>query len=156
MWNKLFFCMLFVAAAVLFVAVAADSSDPRDRRDITGYNVLTERVFEGAVEGKLYMIERIVYFPLRTGESVVQVQVGPKDFVERHNFKIKTGDMMTVTGMPIVMSGRDVVLAREIRSTNGVLTVRDALGLPLWESDAPIQMDPERQIRFLEICELMD
>src|SRR5207248_4311688 len=84
-------------------------------------------VFEGSVESKPYMIEQIVYFPLRTANSVVQVQVGPKDFIERSNFKIKASDMLTVTGMPIVMNGRDVVLAREIRSANGVLVLRDSM-----------------------------
>ena len=158
MRNKLlFFCMLLAAMAVLLVGVAAVSSERRDRiGDVIGYNVLAERVFEGSVESKPYMIEQIVYFPLRTANSVVQVQVGPKDFIERSNFKIKASDMLTVTGMPIVMNGRDVVLAREIRSTNGVLVVRDPMGLPLWENDRPIEMDPERQKAFFQLCEVVD
>ena len=158
MRNKLlFFCMLLAAMAVLLVGVAAVSSERRDRiGDVIGYNVLAERVFEGSVESKPYMIEQIVYFPLRTANSVVQVQVGPKDFIERSNFKIKAGDMLTVTAMPIVMNGRDVVLAREIRTTNGVLVVRNPMGLPLWENDKPIQMDPERQKAFFQLCALVN
>jgi len=154
MRNKLlFFCTLLAVVTVLLLAVAAVSSDWLDRiGDVVGYNVLAERVFEGSVEGKPYMIEHIVYFHLRTGNSVVQVQVGPRDFVERSNFKIKAGDMLTVTAMPIVMNGRDVVLAREIRTTNGVLFVRDSMGLPLWEN-RPIQMDPERRKAFFQLCD---
>ena len=64
--------------------------------------------------------------------------------------------MLTVTGMPIVMNGRDVVLAREIRSANGVLVLRDPMGLPLWENDRPIQMDPERQKAFFQLCEVVN
>ncbi len=158
MRNKLlFFCMFLAAIAVVLVTVSAVSSDWRDRiGDVVGYNVLAEWVFEGSVESKPYMIAHIVYFPLRTGNSVVQVQVGPKDFIERSNFKIKAGDMLTVTGMPMVMNGRDVVLAREIRSTNGVLVVRDPMGLPLWENDRPIEMDPERQKAFFQLCALVN
>jgi hypothetical protein len=153
MRNKLIFCVLFVTAILLFAAVAG-SSDRRDRAgDTVGYNVLAERVFEGSVQSKPYTIERIVYFSLRTADSMVQVQIGPKEFVERSNFKITVGDMVTVTGMPVVMNGRDVVLARQVSSTNGVLTVRDAMGLPLWEHDGPFQMDPERQMRRWEISQ---
>jgi hypothetical protein len=155
--NLLFFCILLAAMAVVLVAASAVSSDWRDRiGDVVGYNVLDERVFEGSVESKPYTIEHIVYFPLRTGDSVVQVQVGPKDFIERSNFRIKASDMLTVTGMPVVMNRRDVVLAREIRSTNGLLVVRDPMGLPLWENDRPIQMDPEGQKAFFQLCALVN
>ena len=54
------------------------------------------------------------------------------------------------------MNGRDVVLAREIRSANGVLVLRDPMGLPLWENDRPIQMDPERQKAFFQLCEVVN
>ena|SRR5437867_1887791 len=153
MRKILFFCVVFAAMAVLlFAPVVADSAGRRDRnRDIRGYNVLAERMFEGSVAGKPYMVEDTVYFPLRTAYSVVQIQIGPKEFVERSNFKIKSGDMLTVTGMPIMMNGREVVLAREVRSMDGVLIVRDPMGRPLWESDGPIQMDPEHQMRFLVV-----
>src|SRR5436190_20409998 len=67
MRNKLlFFCMFLAAIAVVLVTVSAVSSDWRDRiGDVVGYNVLAERVFEGSVESKPYMIAHIVYFPLR-------------------------------------------------------------------------------------------
>src|SRR5438128_9961215 len=102
MRNKLlFFCMLLAAMAVLLGAVAAVSSDRRDRiGDVVGYNVLAERVFEGSVESKPYMIEQIVYFPVRTANSVLQVQVGPKDFIERSNVKVKASGTLGRNGMP--------------------------------------------------------
>jgi hypothetical protein len=80
----------------------------------------------------------------------VEVQIGPKEFVERSSFKLKTGDKVTVVGMPVVMKEREVVLAREVSSMNGVLIIRDPMGLPLWDkTDRPLQMDPERQMRFV-------
>jgi hypothetical protein len=54
--------------------------------------------------------------------------------------------------MPTMMNGRNVVVAREVRGPNGVLTVRDAMGLPLWEHDLPLHMDPERPKGAWEIC----
>jgi len=156
MRNKLIFYVLVITAAILLLGAVAGSSDRRDHTgDSVGYNVLAERVFEGSVQSKPYTIERIVYFPLRTAETVVQVQIGPKEFVERSNFKTTVGDMVTVTGMPVVMNGRDVVLARQVSSTNGVLTVRDPMGLPLWENSGPFHMDPEHQMGRWEICKVV-
>src|SRR5437879_3219029 len=82
----------------------------------------------------------------------MEVQIGPKEFVERTGFKLNTGDMVTVIGMPVVTKEREVLLAREVSSMNGVLLVRDQIGLPLWEKDRPILMDPERRIRFYNEC----
>jgi hypothetical protein len=56
--------------------------------------------------------------------------------------------------MPVMMKKRQVVLAREVRGVNGVLIVRDQVGLPLWER--PILMDPERLIRFSDNARLIN
>jgi hypothetical protein len=136
------------------LAVVAVSSDWRDR-DVIGYNVLKERTFQGVAVGKGYAIEGLVYFPLKTANVIVDVQIGPEGFVERSGFKLLRGDTVTVIGVPVVINERDVVLAREVSSMRGVLVVRDRMGLPLWEKDRPVPMDPERRIRFEEECELI-
>jgi hypothetical protein len=84
---------------------------------------------------------------------MMEVQIGPKEFVERCGFKVTTGEIVTVIGMPVVVKERDVLLAREVRSTNGMLIVRDRFGLPLWESDRPIYMDPERANPLFRVCD---
>jgi hypothetical protein len=153
MRNRLLFCMLFAAAVVLLAAVVVGAFGWPDRdRDAIGYNVLAEKMYEGTVASKGHIIEGLMYFPLRMADAMVEVQIGPKEFVERSNFKLKTGDMVTVVGMPVVMNAREVVLAREVSSMNGVLVVRNHFGLPLWETGRPIQMDPERGMRLSEIC----
>jgi hypothetical protein len=152
MRNRLLFCVLFAAAIVLLGTVIVGALDvgalDRPDRDVIGYNVLSERVFKGIVASKGHIIEGLMYFPLRTANSMMEVQIGPKEFVERSGFKLNAGDMVTVIGMPVVMKERQVVLAREVSSMNGVLIVRDRVGLPLWELDRPIRMDPERRIRL--------
>jgi hypothetical protein len=112
-------------------------------------------MFEGVVASKGHIIEDSVYFPLKIGTAIVEVQIGPKEFVERSGFKLNIGDRVTVIGMPVVLTQRQVVLAREVSGMNGVLLVRDEVGRPLWEKDWPILMDPERRIRFHEECELI-
>ena len=151
MRNKLLFCVLFAAAIVLLGAVIVGALDRPDR-DVIGYNVLSERVFKGIVASKGHIIEGLMYFPLRTANTMMEVQIGPKEFVERSGFKLNAGDMVTVIGMPVVMKERQVVLAREVSSMSGVLVVRDRVGLPLWEKDRPILMDPERRIGFFDEC----
>jgi hypothetical protein len=86
---------------------------------------------------------------------MMEVQIGPKEFVERSGFKLNTGDMVTVIGMPVVIKERRVILAREVSGMDCLLIVRDQIGLPLWEKDRPIYMDPERRIRFFDECALI-
>jgi hypothetical protein len=107
-------------------------------------------MFEGTVASKGHIIEGLMYFPLRTANTLVEVQIGPKEFVERSSFKLKTGDIVTVIGMPVVMKERDVVLAREVSSMNGgVLTIRDSMGLPLWDKpDRPPHHFPQGSRTF--------
>jgi hypothetical protein len=143
MRSRLLFCALFAAAIVLLAAVTSVAFNPRgpDRHAIVGYNPLAERMLKGTVASNGYVIEGLLYFPLRTADATVEVQLGPKDFVERSGFKLNTGDMVTVIGMPVMMMNRQVVLTREVTSASGVLTVRDQVGLPLWERE-PVLMDP--------------
>jgi len=156
--NKWVFCFLLAITIFLLLAVTAGSSGSADDRngDIMGYNVLYERVFQGAVQDKPYLMGEMLYVPLRTTDSVVHVQIGPRKFVEGSGFKFRVGETLTVIGMAVVMKGQNVVLAREVRSMNGVLTVRDNVGLPLWDTDKPIQMDPERRMHTQEICRMIN
>jgi hypothetical protein len=144
MRNKLVFFTAFAVAILLLAAVVSAG----DRRDVIGHNLLKERMFEGIVASKGHIIEGLMYFPLRAANTTMEVQIGPKEFVDRSGFKLNVGETVTVIGMPIIENERQVVLAREVSSMNAVLVVRDRFGLPLWEQDRPIYMDPERRIRF--------
>jgi hypothetical protein len=136
MRNKLVFFTVFAVAMVLLpdVIVSAD----RRHRDVIGYNVLKEQMYEGMVASNGHVIEGLMYFPLRTANNMVEVQIGPKGFVDRSGFKLNVGDTVTVIGMPLILNERQVVLAREVSSMAGVLVVRDRVGLPLWERDRPL------------------
>jgi hypothetical protein len=144
MRNKLVFFTIFAVAIVLLAAGVSTGN----RRDVIGYNLLKERTFEGFVESKGHIIEGLLYFRLRTANTTMEVQIGPKEFVDRSDFKLNVGETITVIGMPLIKNERLVLLAREVSSMNAVLVVRDRFGLPLWDRDRPIYMDPERRIRF--------
>ena len=106
-----------------------------------GYNVLKERMFEGTVASKGNVIDGLAYFPLKMADALAEVQIGPIEFVERSGFKLKVGDIVTVIGMPVTIDERNVVLARRVSSERGVLIVRNATGLPLWETGKPLEMN---------------
>ena len=145
MRSKLLFCALFAAATVLLAAAVVVAFNPSGPdRDVTGYNPLAERIFKGTVASKGYVVEGLLYFPLRTKDALLEVQIGPEDFVQRSGFKLNAGDTVTVIGMPVIMMNRQIVLTRQVRSRNGMLIVRDQAGLPLWERELPVQMDPVR------------
>ena len=146
MRNKLVFCISFAVAILLAIAVVGAG----DRRDVTGYNLFKERTFEGTVASKGHIIEGLMYFPLKTANTTMEVQIGPQEFVERSDFKLNVGEAVTVLAMPLIENERQVVLAREVSSMNAVLVVRDRFGLPLWERDRPIHLDPERRMRFFD------
>jgi hypothetical protein len=155
MRNKLLTC-ISVAALVLLSAVFARGIDRRDRiPDIVGYNVLEERMFRGVVASEGYISAGLMYFSLRTADAALEVQIGPKDFVKYSGFKFQTGETVTVIGMPVALKYRQIVLAREVRTMNGILMVRDRLGLPLWEGNRPTLMDPERRVRLSDQCDLV-
>jgi hypothetical protein len=67
-----------------------------DRRDVIGYNLLKERMFEGIVASKGHIIEGLMYFPLKTANTTMEVQIGPKEFVDRSGFKLNVGETVTV------------------------------------------------------------
>lgn len=147
---------MFVAAAVIsLAAVAIGAVDWRDRNpDIARYEVKAERMFEGTIASHGHILEGLMYFPLKISQTVMEVQIGPKEFVARSGFKLTPGDMVEVIGVPVIVNDREVVLAREVRSMNGVLIVRDDTGVPLWERNRPIQMDPELQTLFSKMCQM--
>jgi hypothetical protein len=144
MAKKPLLCVFALAAILLPSELAAfDRGD--DLRGIGRgrYNVLAERVYEGIVSSNGRVVDGLMYFALRTSDRTVEVEIGPEEFVARNGFKLKTGDMVAVVGMPLARNGREIVLAREVRTMTSVLVVRDGNGYPMWETNRPVQMDPE-------------
>ena len=62
----------------------------------------------------------------------IEVRVGPSSFVSSKDFAFAKGDAVTVLGSKVRISGKDVIIAREITKDGHVLTLRDPRGFPLW------------------------
>jgi hypothetical protein len=142
--------MFFAAALMLLPAVPVasgirTSDDLRDVRNVdqTRYDLMAERTFEGTIASTGHVIDGFMYFPMKTSDKTMEVQLGPKGFVESVGIKLKAGAVVTVVGMPVMLEEREVVLAREVRSMAMVLIVRDRNGEPMWDVNRPVQMDPD-------------
>jgi hypothetical protein len=143
---------LITAALVLLLATAAGALAADRVRDRVQYDPNAEQVFVGSIHDKPTLFEGRMYVTLWTSNGAVAVEIGEKEFVERSRFKLGLGQMVTVIGMPIVISHREMVLAREITIDGSVFVVRDRNGEPLWEMDRPIQMDPAVGDNRLPVC----
>lgn len=143
---------LTAAAIVLLLGTAAGALAADRVRDHVQYDLKAEQVFVGAIHQKPTPFDGRMYFTLWTSNGAVAVEIGPREFVERSGFKLGSGLMVTVVGMPIVIDHREMVLAREIKIGDSVFVVRDRNGEPMWDMDRPIQMDPDVGDNSLPVC----
>jgi hypothetical protein len=129
--GKLTFCLFVGVLTTSFVAIIVTASDRRDRDGNLDhyYDIKAERIFEGFVAGKGHIIGSLMYFPLKTADTVLEVQLGPKEFIQHSTFIFKPGDLVVVVGVPVVLNERGAVLAREISGMNGTLVFRNDDGV---------------------------
>ncbi len=74
---------------------------------------------------------------LKTDNGRIVIHLGPAAYFLHHNFQIKAGDTLKVTGFRVQQGSLSLVQAREIRTRGQRLKLRDKNGQPLW----PAAMD---------------
>lgn len=132
--NTLKLLSLSIVAATLATAAYAQGGtcqgcgnyDPATETTLTGtIDSLKTMPSQGRGGGGLHLV-------LTASSGPIEVHVGPASFVSSKNVTFAKGDALTVVGSKVTMAGQDVVIAREIKKGDQVLTLRDAKGLPLW------------------------
>lgn len=76
---------------------------------------------------------------LKTKNGRVVIHLGPAAYFLHHNFQIKAGDTLKVKGFQVEQGTLSLVQAREIKTQDRKLRLRDKNGQPLW----PAAMDRE-------------
>jgi hypothetical protein len=153
MTNKWLFCLFLVAAILLAASLTLGGAQRSAYPETPAYNLKAERLIEGTIAGKGHIMDGLMYFPLKTKDKVLEMQVGhAEEFLEKDDFSFDPGETVRVIGVVTVIDSRVVILAREIRSMKGIWRLRDQNGTPIWEIQKPIQMDPERKARPFEPC----
>ena len=128
---------ILLAVTILIAGFASSVYAQRGMPGGGNYDPATETTFAGTVDtvttmpspgrggGGLHLVIASVNGP-------IEVHVGPAAFVSSKNVTFAKGDALTVVGSKITMAGQDVVIAREIKKGDQLLTLRDAKGFPLW------------------------
>ena len=125
---------LSIVAASLATSIYAQGGM---RQGGGNYNPATETTLTGTIDSVKTMPSQGrggggLHLLLTATSGPIEVEVGPASFVASKNVTFAKGDAVTVVGSKVTMAGQTVVIAREIKKGDQVLTLRDAKGFPLW------------------------
>jgi hypothetical protein len=100
------------------------------------YDPKTETTLKGTVQKVIETTGKRgfngVHLDLKAGDTSYEVHVGPSAYVSKEGFSFATGDQIEVTGSKVMMGGKDVIIARDIKKGDKTLALRNAQGIPAW------------------------
>jgi hypothetical protein len=148
MQRRLIMKKILVAGLVLVfgLALASDAFAQQVRRGCWGradrynrlYNPATVETISGTVTDVGYfspaegMAQGVHVLVRQPDGQTVDVQLGPRWYLDNQDITIKEGDPITVTGSRVTLNGEPVIIASEVRLNNEVLHLRNRQGYPLW------------------------
>jgi sporulation protein YlmC with PRC-barrel domain len=110
----------------------------------TPYGRLYDPAREQTISGQVSRVETAAPMPgmapgmqllVQTDEGQsVRVHVGPEWYLQRQNVALQEHTRVQVTGATADLEGQPVLMAREVQFDGQTLTLRDAQGLPVWNS----------------------
>ena len=118
-----------------FVLVAGDAAAQRRSGGGQGpanYSVAAEMTVKGTVEDVKPGPGQGTHVMLKTSDSTLELALGPTWFQTQKKYELAKGDQIDVIGAKSQVSGRDVLLVREIKKGSETMTFRDAKGFPMW------------------------
>ncbi|HVO79528.1 MAG TPA: hypothetical protein VMT28_02290 [Terriglobales bacterium] len=122
---------LLVAAAVL-----ATTALLAQGRGIPNYDPKTEVKVAGTIDEVQQVPGRRnwtgTHLILKTESETLEVHAGPSSYIAGQHFSFAKGDQIEVLGSRVTLSGKPVLLAREITRDGKTLVLRDAQGIPQW------------------------
>lgn len=93
------------------------------------------------VIGEVVSVERItplqgmsagVHAVVKTDKETISVHLGPDWYIENQDVKIETKDTIEVKGSRIILEGKPVIIAAEVKKGEEILLLRDEKGFPAW------------------------
>ncbi len=100
------------------------------------YDKATEVTLSGTVQevqshqGRMGMSG--THLMLNTSSGVVDVHVGPTNWLATQKYEFAQGDQLEIVGSRVKMEGQDAFLAREIKKGGVTMTLRNENGIPVW------------------------
>lgn len=101
------------------------------------YDTATEASYKGTVEeirqhDHAGMAGTGTHLIVKSGDQVLEVLLGPSEFLAAQQITFAKGDQIEVTGSKIKFGDADAIMAREVKKGDKTLTLRDAQGVPKW------------------------
>lgn len=93
------------------------------------------------VSGEVAGVDRIapmrgmgagVHLRLKTDKEVVSVHLGPSWYLDHLDARIGKGDKIEVRGSRVMLAGKTVIIAAEVKRGDALLKLRDDNGVPVW------------------------
>jgi hypothetical protein len=73
-----------------------------------------------------------VHLMLKLDKEEIDVHLGPQWYVDQQPMKVMAKDHVEVRGSRVLLEGKPVIIAAEVKKGDQVLKLRDDAGLPLW------------------------
>ena len=93
------------------------------------------------VKGEVVSVEKFtpakgmsagVHLLLKTGKETISVHLGPTWYLENQDAQVEPRDKIEITGSRLILDGKPVLIAAEVKKGDGVLKLRDENGVPMW------------------------
>lgn len=107
------------------------------RGEMPRYDTATETTYKGTVEevrqhSRAGMAGTGTHLIVKSDDQMLDVHLGPTDFLAAQQMSFAKGDQIEVTGSKVKFGDAEAIIAREIKKGDKTLTLRDAKGVPKW------------------------
>ena len=124
-----------LAGSLALVLVAGDAAAQGRRGGGQGpanYSVAAEMTVKGTVEDVKPGPGQGTHVMLKTSDATLELALGPTWYQTQKKYELAKGDHIDVIGAKSQVSGREVLVVREIKKGSETMTFRDAKGFPMW------------------------
>jgi phosphoenolpyruvate synthase/pyruvate phosphate dikinase len=137
MTNGRWSAITSVVALALLVGTAAIAGNKVAKpSDTPPYDANAEYVVNGTVTAvnthDSVMGYKDTHFIIATTVGDMEVHVAPVAYLAQRGFAVKPGDKVVVTGCKTTYEDKTVLVARQIKSGDLSVTVRNSRGKPVW------------------------
>lgn len=123
-------------AVVLAATVVVVNAQPRRGQGSPRYDKATETTITGIVEDVQSHQGRVggtgTHLVLKTDQGLVDVHVGPTNWLAKQQYAFAKGDALQVLGSKVTVDGVDAFIAREITKGEAKIVLRNDSGIPEW------------------------
>lgn len=132
--------ILILGAATLVIAAATAFAQPQQGMHMgmgmPRYDKTTETTLQGIVQEVQSQRGRMggtgTHLLLATDSGVVDVHLGPSNWLSEKKYEFAAGDHLQVLGSKVKINGSDALIAREIKKGDATTVLRNEDGIPQW------------------------